>query len=163
MSVQTATAPHTAPPAVRLTHAMDPGTPRRTCAAPVNPQNSRCINAYGIHRAHFDGSGGRRLHRMRLTARGRVLLIGVGLIMVLIGLGVVGALRAEAAGEPAAPAPAGWHMIVVQPHDTLWGIARDVAPGADPRVLIEDMRSVNDLSGSALQVGDRLWVPATSS
>ncbi len=163
MSVHTVTAPHASPPAVRHTHLINPSGPHHCYTSAVKPPKAPCINAYVLKRAHSDGHAHQRLHRMRLTARGRVLLIGVGLIMVLIGLGVVGALRAEAAGEAAAPAPAGWHLIVVQPHDTLWGIARDVAPGADPRVLIEDMRSVNDLSGSALQAGDRLWVPATGS
>lgn len=154
MSVPTATAMTAERGTLRLAHVRHSGTHGRTRPRTVTSQNELCSNVYGIH------SSGRRLSRIRLTARGRVLIIGWALLMTMLGLGVVGALRAEAAGDGASPAPAGWHMIVVQPNDTLWGIARDVAPGADPRAIINDLRTVNDLSGSALHVGDRLWVPA---
>jgi hypothetical protein len=154
MSAPTVTAMTAKRGTVRLAHGRPSAAHGSTRTGTAASRNRLCSNVYGVHVA------GRRLSRVRLTARGRVLIIGWALIMTMLGLGVVGALRAEAAGEGASPAPAGWHMIVVQPNDTLWGIARDVAPAADPRAIIDELRAVNDLSGSALHVGTRLWVPA---
>jgi hypothetical protein len=46
---------------------------------------------------------------------------------------------------------------VVQPGDTLWTIATEVAPDRDPRPVVDALRSAN--GGSAtLQVGARLEV-----
>lgn len=48
----------------------------------------------------------------------------------------------------------------VHPGDTLWEIAREVGPdGADTRDVIEQIRRINRLEGSVLQVGQRLEVP----
>jgi hypothetical protein len=99
--------------------------------------------------------------KARLTTRGRVLALGFTLMLAMLALGVFGALRAEAAAENTSPAPAGWQLEVVQPQETLWHIARQAAPGADPRPLIDQIKSVNELSGSSLQAGARLWLPPT--
>ena len=50
---------------------------------------------------------------------------------------------------------------VVQPGDTLWALARShVGPSGDPRPVVDLIRERNALASSALQVGDRLWLPA---
>jgi hypothetical protein len=46
----------------------------------------------------------------------------------------------------------------VEAGDTLWGIARRVAPGRDPREVVDQMVRDNRLRGS-LQVGQQLLVP----
>ena len=46
---------------------------------------------------------------------------------------------------------------VVQPGDTLWTIATEVAPDRDPRAVVDALRSANDGSAT-LQVGARLEV-----
>jgi hypothetical protein len=46
---------------------------------------------------------------------------------------------------------------VVQPGDTLWGIARQVAPGRDPRPVVDEIVEANDLRGG-LQAGQELVV-----
>ena len=43
---------------------------------------------------------------------------------------------------------------VVQPGDTFWSIAAEVAPGEDPRPIVDRLRAAN--GGDALQAGDRL-------
>jgi LysM repeat protein len=49
---------------------------------------------------------------------------------------------------------------VVQPGDTLWGIARrQVGVAADPRPMIEDIRVTNRLRTPALTPGLRLILP----
>jgi hypothetical protein len=47
-------------------------------------------------------------------------------------------------------------VYVVQPGDTLWSIAQRLAPDADPRPLVEELRDLN--GGSKLEVGTRLAV-----
>ncbi len=100
---------------------------------------------------------------VRLTIRGRVLLLGMALVMTILALGVLGALRAEAASQNQSPAPVGWQLVVIQPHDTLWQIARQATPEADPRPLIDEIKSVNALSSSSVRAGTRLWLPPAQS
>jgi Tfp pilus assembly protein FimV len=47
---------------------------------------------------------------------------------------------------------------VVEPGDTLWSIARRVAPGRDPRPVVDGMIEANDLRGE-LQAGQELSIP----
>jgi Tfp pilus assembly protein FimV len=56
---------------------------------------------------------------------------------------------------PERPAPRVHY--VVQPGDTLWSIARRVAPGRDPRPVVDGMVEANDLHGG-LQAGQELVV-----
>lgn len=94
----------------------------------------------------------------RVTRRGRVVLTLtlVGLLLAAFSLG-----RADApqAATEAAPAPA-VVQTTVQPGDSLWTVAQRVAPEADPRDVVQQLRSLNDLSGSGLQVGQQLLLPA---
>ncbi|HAI64907.1 MAG TPA: hypothetical protein DCM13_08500 [Acidimicrobiaceae bacterium] len=47
--------------------------------------------------------------------------------------------------------------VVVQPGDTLWGIASALAPEGDPRALVDQL---SDLAGgSQIQPGQQLVVP----
>ena len=47
---------------------------------------------------------------------------------------------------------------VVAPGDTLWSIARRVAPGRDPRPVVDGLIEANDLRGG-LQAGQELSIP----
>ena len=47
---------------------------------------------------------------------------------------------------------------VVEPGDTLWSIARQVAPGQDPRPVVDGLIEANDLRGG-LQAGQELSIP----
>lgn len=50
--------------------------------------------------------------------------------------------------------------VVVQPGDTLWGLAREYAPSRDPREIIYIMRGANDgIDPGRLQPGDVVLVP----
>ena len=52
--------------------------------------------------------------------------------------------------------PAASHSIVVQPGQTLWGIATQVAPHADPRATVQQIIVLNHLPSTGLQVGETL-------
>jgi hypothetical protein len=94
---------------------------------------------------------------LRLTRRGRLVLLLalVGLILAAFSLGRVGS---QAAPRTAQHAQLG--HTVVQPGETLWAVAKRVAPGHDPRAVIDQIADLNDLDTSALQAGQLLVVPA---
>jgi hypothetical protein len=49
----------------------------------------------------------------------------------------------------------------VQPGDTLWVIARRIAPNDDPRAVVDRLIAENHITGS-LQVGQSIDLPAPS-
>ena len=80
-------------------------------------------------------------------------VVALALIVVL----VPGAWRAMATAQVDGPTTI---AVTVQPGDTLWGIAAEIDPGADPRALIAEIREVNALAQSGLTPGQVLVVPA---
>lgn len=59
-----------------------------------------------------------------------------------------------------APATTSVSTVTVQPGESVWQIATRVAPGADTRQVVQQIRELNDLgSGSALVPGVQLTVP----
>jgi len=87
----------------------------------------------------------RRRHRAGLAAVGVVVVA-----MTLLGGGQEA--TAPAAGEDR-------RFVVVQPGDTLWGLAQRHAPeGTDLRVYVDALAEVNDLS-SELPAGLRIRLP----
>ena len=86
--------------------------------------------------------------RRRLVVAALIL----GLVSGLLSMGH----RADATRTPEAEA-ADSVAYVVQPGDTLWGIAHTLSPGDDPRPLVH---ALDDIAGGALlQPGQRLVVP----
>lgn len=100
-----------------------------------------------------DREGSRELGPLRLTRRGRVLVVLVALALLLVaGFAAGRASRSHAA-------PATLPTAVVQPGDTLWSIAARVAPQRDTRVVVSQIRAANHLSSASVQVGQRLVLP----
>ena len=97
---------------------------------------------------------------LRLTARGRVLILVATLAMALavIGLGQLGG-SADAADQSGSGPVA--HSWVVQPGETLWSIAQSVTPGVDPRDTVARIVDLNDLPDSSVVAGTRIFVPAS--
>jgi len=93
----------------------------------------------------------------RLTRRGRVVVVLVLAALTLLAFSVGRATTSDATrgGAAATPRP----TTVVQPGDTLWSISRRIAPGADPRRMVERLSSLNDLGGRPIQAGQRLTLP----
>jgi LysM repeat protein len=89
---------------------------------------------------------------VRLTRRGRV--VALGLLVAFAALVVVLVSKPGQAADTT-PLP----TTVVQPGDTLWSIAGDVAPGRNPAATVDDIRRLNHLQGYGLQAGQRLTLP----
>jgi hypothetical protein len=100
---------------------------------------------------------------VRLTRRGRIVLAALAIgcvtaVVLVVSLLASGGAQASNHGQPGAPYQ-GMHQIVVQRGQTLWSIASAAEPTADPRTVIQQIMSVNALSGPGIQVGQLLWVP----
>lgn len=99
--------------------------------------------------------------RLRLTTRGRRLLAFVAALPAVIALAwaVLGGGSALASLETGASA-ASFETVTVASGDTLWSIAEEIAPAADPRDVVDALASLNAVDGAALRAGQRLAVPA---
>jgi LysM domain len=93
--------------------------------------------------------------RVRLTRRGRALarVLGVVLVVAVFLLVAPGLARGDGPDRPAPRV-----TYVVESGDTLWSIARRVAPGRDPRPVVDGLIEANDLHGG-LQAGQELSIP----
>jgi Tfp pilus assembly protein FimV len=83
----------------------------------------------------------------------RARMLAVALIVAAFLLVMPGLARGDG---PERPAPRVHY--VVEPGDTLWSIARRVAPGRDPRPVVDALVEANDLH-DGLQAGQELSVP----
>ncbi|WP_163542511.1 LysM peptidoglycan-binding domain-containing protein [Occultella kanbiaonis] len=92
---------------------------------------------------------------LRLTVRGRRVLVVLGLV-IAAALGSV--LGLAFPSEPAAPTEVA--TVVVSPGESLWAIAAEhAAPGADVRVVVDQIMELNSLATSTVVAGQALTVP----
>lgn len=99
--------------------------------------------------------------RLRITARGRRVVTSLVALplAVALGLAVVGGGAALASNEAGAPAGS-FTEITVMSGQTLWSIAEELAPAADPRDVIAQITRLNALSGGSVTAGQRIAIPA---
>ena len=94
---------------------------------------------------------------LRLTARGRRVVAGLSIAIGLsIAAGTVVAIEVE---RGSGLQLAGSSTVVVRSGDTLWSIARDVAPEEDPRAVIDAIVELNGLDSVDLLPGAELRLP----
>ena len=101
--------------------------------------------------------------RLRLTRRGRIVLIGLPLVLLAaLLLSLTGLLNspAKAADTASGLAVTPSVSVTVQPGESLWAIAGSVDPGRDPRDVIADIVQLNDLDGGRVMPGQQLFVPS---
>ena len=100
---------------------------------------------------------------VRLTRRGR-LARGVGVVLLLIAaLLLAGArLNAEPVQADTGPTvPVVTMRVTVEQGDSLWAIARRIAPRTDPREAVVAIRELNGLASNLIQPGQVLLVPSS--
>lgn len=113
------------------------------------------IDIAGIHRIPAS-----RPTRLRLTTRGRRALAVVASLPAAIALSIAvisggSALASSTSGESAS-----FGTVTVMTGDTLWSIAEQVAPAADPRDVVDAIMRLNALPGASLDAGQTIAIPA---
>jgi hypothetical protein len=95
----------------------------------------------------------------------RIVAAGIVAVLVLavwLGAGAVlghtGGGPLTAAGAPGAIRPAAARVWVVQPGETLWGIAQAVEPNGDERPLVDALSS--EVHGDPLYPGEQIVIPS---
>ncbi|SDZ27788.1 LysM domain-containing protein [Asanoa ishikariensis] len=91
--------------------------------------------------------------RLRLTRRGRLVL--VGLFLVAVGLLAAILSPASRAADHAEPPP----VAVVQPGDTLWSVVARHRPSNAPFKVIDEIRRLNDMDDFTIHAGQKLVLP----
>ena len=100
---------------------------------------------------------------LRLTRRGRIVLIGIPLVLLaalLLSLAGFFNSPAKASDSAADLETTSAVTVTVQPGQSLWGIAAAVAPDRDARDVVADIVQLNNLSAGAVFPGQQLFVPA---
>jgi Tfp pilus assembly protein FimV len=131
------------------------------------------MSAIGITTTGFAGpvAGGTRLRltargtRLRLTARGRRVIAALAAVPAVVALSAAiigGSSAALATREPGAH-PGSFETVTVTAGESLWSIAQEVAPSADPRDVIDAIIRLNALDGVTVSAGERLAIPAEYS
>ena len=108
-------------------------------------------------RAGRDRSPVRLTRRGRRLARVMVIVVALVVTLMLMVVGHVGSSQADVG-----PVVVATSTVVVQPGQTLWAIALEVAPDADARDTIERIQVLSGLSGvnaNVVHPGQRLVVP----
>jgi hypothetical protein len=99
---------------------------------------------------------------LRLTRRGRVVLIGIPLvILAAILLSLAGFLNspAKAADSAADLSVTPTITVTVQSGQSLWAIAGAAAPERDARDVVADIVQLNNLTAGGVVPGQQLFVP----
>jgi murein tripeptide amidase MpaA len=100
---------------------------------------------------------------LRLTRRGRLVVGVFAVLLATVALSVVtmaAAGRAQASNHGRDGAGyQGMHQIVVRPGETLWTIASQAEPTADPRQVIDEIMTANSMTSTVVDAGELLWVP----
>lgn len=99
--------------------------------------------------------------RLRLTQRGRRVLATVAALpaVVAVSIAVISGGGALASSEVGAP-EGSFTTITVMSGDSLWTIAEEVAPHADPRDVVDAIVRLNALGSGQLDAGQTLAIPA---
>lgn len=93
---------------------------------------------------------------LRLTARGRVVVVVLGLLLA-IGVSTIAA-RASADGPASSAVEVTRHVVLEG--ETMWGLAQQVAaPGEDVRDVVLELVRLNDLPSAGLMAGQEILLP----
>jgi predicted Zn-dependent protease len=93
---------------------------------------------------------------VRLTQRGRVVFVLAFLAAAFVVMVAFGGW-ATATHDAGTPEPV--RVVEVQPGDTLYGIAGEVAEPGHVRDMVLHIQQLNSLSGATLEVGQKLAIP----
>lgn len=96
--------------------------------------------------------------RLRLTRRGRAVITALVSLPLVIGVLITSLNGGEATATPDS-GTASFEYVTIQAGQSLWGLAESIAPDADPRDVIADILSLNQVSTADVHPGLRLALP----
>jgi hypothetical protein len=96
--------------------------------------------------------------RRRVAAAVLAVLLAVGALLAVRGVALAVAPSPPGSGGAVAPAAGPTTVVVVQPGDTLWAMARRLQPEGDVRPLVDRLAEAH--GNGPLQAGERLEVSA---
>jgi len=97
--------------------------------------------------------------RLRLTKRGRGVVTALAAAPLVIAAFVF-ALNGGGATATLGGSEVPFHYMTVDSGESLWQLAETIAPGADPRDVIEQLMQLNRLESSEVFPGQQLAIPA---
>jgi hypothetical protein len=97
--------------------------------------------------------------RLRITRRGRLVLTALVATPLVLGAGLV-ALNGGAAVASKDASGTAFEYVTVSSGQSLWDLAEEIAPSADPRDVIASVVDLNRLPTSDVAAGQQLAVPA---
>jgi LysM repeat protein len=92
---------------------------------------------------------------LRLTRRGRVVVLGLLVLVASAASAVLFTTASRASGESVTPAP----TITVRSGDTLWDVAAAASSQRNGWDAVGEIRRLNHLDGNDLQPGQVLILP----
>ncbi|GIH28549.1 hypothetical protein Aph01nite_68590 [Acrocarpospora phusangensis] len=94
---------------------------------------------------------------MRLTRRGRIVLIAFVSLLTLVFLWY--GTRSAVTASTGVPDRAGLPWVTVQKGDTLWKIATAISEGNDPGPMVRQIMTLNGLPDPLIRPGTKLYLP----
>lgn len=119
----------------------------RSAAVPVFPAPATSLVPTGTSHLH-------------LTQRGRVVFTALAAVPLVVGSLLV-ALNGGVAAASSDQAQTQFTYVTVSAGQSLWQLAEKIAPTEDPREVIADIVSLNQLASEDVQPGQRLALPAS--
>ncbi|MWV49532.1 LysM peptidoglycan-binding domain-containing protein [Rathayibacter sp. VKM Ac-2803] len=96
---------------------------------------------------------------LRITRRGRAVLATLGALPIVAGAFVFG-LNGGGAVASADQSGVEFQYVTVRAGESLWSLAEELAPESDPRDVVDDILSLNQLPSAGIEPGQRLAVPS---
>jgi hypothetical protein len=96
--------------------------------------------------------------RLRLTRRGRVVIgsiISLPLVAIALLLMLNGGMATATTETPRVP----FEYVTVHAGESLWSLVQSIAPSADPRDVVTEFVTLNQLPSASIQAGQRLAIP----
>ena len=98
---------------------------------------------------------------LRLTKRGRAVFTTLAALPLVIAafLFALNGGSASASLESSVQPGVEYTYVTIAAGESLWAIAEDIAPAADPRDVVNDILEFNGMSSAELFPGQRLALP----
>ena len=98
--------------------------------------------------------------RLRLTKRGRAVLPPLAATPLVIAAFLF-ALNGGGATASLEGSTVPFEYVTVEPGQSMWQLAEEIAPQSDPRDVIAQLVQFNQLSGPDIYAGQELAIPAS--